>query len=71
MHNLDLSLSDISKIEGKASCDIKIRHGKVEDVKFSISEFKRFYTRASTESAGLYSRIGFPSAPGSSGWRWK
>ncbi|KKS47699.1 hypothetical protein A3J20_03045 [Candidatus Gottesmanbacteria bacterium RIFCSPLOWO2_02_FULL_42_29] len=46
MHNLDLSLSDISKIEGKASCDIKIRHGKVEDVKFSISEFKRFYTRA-------------------------
>src|SRR3989344_6938791 len=46
MHNLDLSLSDISKIEGKASCDIKIRHGKVEDVKFSIAEYKRFYPRA-------------------------
>ena len=46
MHNLDLSLSDISKIEGKASCDIKIRGGKVADVKFSIAEFKRFYTQA-------------------------
>lgn len=46
MHNLDLNISDISKIEGKASCSIRIRDGKVEDVAFSIAEFKRFYTQA-------------------------
>lgn len=46
MHNLDLSIADISKIEGKAACDIKVREGKVESVKFSIAEYKRFYTQA-------------------------
>lgn len=46
MHNLDLSISDISKIEGKAACDIKIADGKVETVNFSIAEYKRFYTQA-------------------------
>lgn len=46
MHNLDLTLSDISKIEGKASCEIKVRDGKVEKVQFSIAEYKRFYTQA-------------------------
>lgn len=46
MHNLDLNIADISKIEGKASCEIKIRDGKVRDVKFSIAEYKRFYTQA-------------------------
>src|SRR4030066_1663831 len=46
MHDLDLNLADISKIEGKASCSIKIRNGKVDDVKFSIAEYKRFYTKA-------------------------
>ena len=46
MHNLDLSIADISKIEGKAACDIKVRDGKVADVKFSIAEYKRFYTQA-------------------------
>src|SRR3990167_6976479 len=46
MHTLDLSISDISKIEGKASCDIKIREGSVVDVKFAIAEYKRFYTQA-------------------------
>lgn len=46
MHNLDLSISDISKIEGKAACDIKVTDGKVEKVQFAISEYKRFYTQA-------------------------
>lgn len=46
MHNLDLSIADISKIEGKASCDIEVRNGKVEKVAFSIAEYKRFYTQA-------------------------
>lgn len=46
MHNLDLTIADITKIEGKASCDIKVRDGKVEKVDFSIAEYKRFYTQA-------------------------
>lgn len=46
MHNLDLSIADISKIEGKASCRIKVRDDRVEEVKFSIAEYKRFYTQA-------------------------
>ncbi len=46
MHTLDLSLSDISKIEGKATCDITVREGKTTNVKFTIAEFKRFYTQA-------------------------
>lgn len=46
MHNLDLTLSDISKIEGKASCEISVKNGKVQKVSFSIAEYKRFYTQA-------------------------
>ncbi len=46
MHNLDLSIADITKIEGKASCEIKVKEGKVEKVEFSIAEYKRFYTQA-------------------------
>jgi sulfhydrogenase subunit alpha len=46
MHDLDLTLADISKIEGKASCSIKMRNGNVEEVKFVIAEYKRFYTQA-------------------------
>lgn len=50
MHNIDvdfdISLEEISKIEGAASLDIKVRNKKVEDLKFSINEWKRFYTQA-------------------------
>ena len=46
MHNLDLSISDISKIEGKASCEIKVRDGEIKDVRFAVAEYKRFYTAA-------------------------
>lgn len=46
MHNLDLTLSDIAKIEGKASCEISVKNGKVVKVAFSIAEYKRFYTQA-------------------------
>ncbi len=44
--NFDINLSEISKIEGAASLEIKIRNKKVENLKFSISEWKRFYTQA-------------------------
>lgn len=36
----------LSKIEGHASLDIKIRKNKVEDVKLRVIENKRFYTQA-------------------------
>lgn len=50
MHDIDidfdLSIEEISKIEGAASLEIKVRNRKIEDLKFSISEWKRFYNQA-------------------------
>lgn len=46
MHSFDLKIDEISKIEGKAALEIKIRGGVVEDLEFKITEFKRFYTQA-------------------------
>ena len=48
MHSvdMDLSIDKISKIEGHGQLDLKIRKGKVEDLKFKIIENKRFYTKA-------------------------
>lgn len=50
MHNIDvdfdINLSEISKIEGAASLEIRVRNKKIEDLKFKISEWKRFYTQA-------------------------
>jgi len=47
MHkNFDITLKDLSKIEGRASLDIKVRNGMLLDVKLKISESKRFYTQA-------------------------
>lgn len=44
--DIDINLKEISKIEGAASLSIKIREGKIEDLKFKINEWKRFYTQA-------------------------
>lgn len=46
MHNIDLSLEEVTKVEGAASLNVKVRDGKVEKVEFAIKEFKRFYTQA-------------------------
>jgi len=47
MHkDFEISIDTLSKIEGHASLDIKVRKGKVEIVKLKISENKRFYTQA-------------------------
>ena len=46
MHNADLSLTEISKVEGAASLNVKVKNGKVAECKFTITEFKRFYTQA-------------------------
>ena len=44
--NLDLSLSEITKIEGTATLDLQIRDGHVTECKFGITEMKRFFTAA-------------------------
>ncbi len=48
MHNidLDLSLEEMTKVEGAASLTVQVRGGKVEKCEFAIREFKRFYTNA-------------------------
>lgn len=48
MHQIDIdvNLKEIAKIEGAASLTIKIRQGKIIDLRFSIAEWKRFYTQA-------------------------
>lgn len=45
-HDLDISIEKLSKIEGHADLDVKIRNGKVEDVILKVMENKRFYTEA-------------------------
>ena len=42
--DLDLTLDRISKVEGSASLELRVRKGKVEYARFMITEFKRFYT---------------------------
>ncbi|PIS40638.1 MAG: hypothetical protein COT26_02285 [Candidatus Kerfeldbacteria bacterium CG08_land_8_20_14_0_20_43_14] len=47
MHTVDLSLTkEITKVEGAATLDVKIKKGKVEYCRFGITEYKRFYTQA-------------------------
>ena len=44
--NFDLTLDELSKIEGHATLTLKVRDGRVADLQFKIAEFKRFYTQA-------------------------
>lgn len=46
MHKIDLTLDELTKVEGAAALDVKVRDGKVEEVHFGIEEYKRFYTTA-------------------------
>jgi len=47
MHkDFDINIEHISKTEGHADLEIRVRDGKVEDVKLKINENKRFYTQA-------------------------
>ena len=47
MHkDFEISIDNLSKIEGHANLDVKVRKGKVKHVKLKISENKRFYTQA-------------------------
>jgi len=46
MHTFDLKMDDISKIEGSAGLEIKVRDNEVEEVRLEITEYKRFFTQA-------------------------
>jgi len=44
--NFDLTLDQITKIEGHAALTLKVKNGTVEKCTFEIPEYKRFYTQA-------------------------
>ncbi len=47
MHNsFDINIEQISKTEGHADLEVKVRDGMVDYVKLKINENKRFYTQA-------------------------
>lgn len=47
MHKIsEININNISKIEGRAKLEIKLKDDKVVKVEFKIEEFKRFYTWA-------------------------
>lgn len=46
MHSGDITIENITKIEGNASLKVMIEEGKVKDLQFIISDYRRFYTTA-------------------------
>lgn len=46
MKPLDISIQDLSKVEGHAGLDVKVRDGKVEEVHIKFTDNKRFFTQA-------------------------
>lgn len=46
MHTFDLNLEHITKVEGSAALELRVRNNKVEHVHFKITEHKRFFTEA-------------------------
>lgn len=48
MHTFELTVDEISKIEGKCGVTVKVVDDQVTNVQFAITEYKRFYTKALT-----------------------
>jgi len=46
LHKSDITIRNLAKMEGHADLEVKVRDKKVKDVKFKITENKRFYTQA-------------------------
>lgn len=62
MHSFDITLDEITKIEGQAGLEVKVTDGIVEKVQLKISEGKRFFQEAAIgkkyhELPQLFSRI--------------
>jgi len=45
-YNLNVGINKLSKIEGHADLDIKIRDGKVKDINLKVMENRRFFVQA-------------------------
>ncbi|NMB56628.1 Ni/Fe hydrogenase subunit alpha [Candidatus Beckwithbacteria bacterium] len=45
MHSGDITIENISKIEGSAGLKVTIQDGQVTDLKFIIQDYRRFYTQ--------------------------
>ena len=46
MHTGEVTIDNITKIEGSAGLKVKIENGAVTDLKFIIQDYRRFYTKA-------------------------
>ncbi len=46
MHSGDITIDQITKIEGSAGMKVTVRDGAVTDLKFFIQDYRRFYTKA-------------------------
>jgi coenzyme F420-reducing hydrogenase alpha subunit len=46
MHTADITIENITKIEGTAGLQVRIENDKVVDLKFLIKDYRRFYTQA-------------------------
>lgn len=46
MHSGEITLENITKIEGSAGLQVTIENGAVKDLKFLIKDYRRFYTEA-------------------------
>lgn len=46
MHSFDITMENLSKMEGHTDLHLRVKNNKVEYVKLNISENKRFYTQA-------------------------
>lgn len=46
MHSGDITIENITKIEGNASLKVTIENDSVRDLKFIIADYRRFYTTA-------------------------
>jgi coenzyme F420-reducing hydrogenase alpha subunit len=49
MHTFDLTIDRLTKVEGAASLEVRVKDNKVEHVHFKITEYKRFFTQAMRE----------------------
>lgn len=46
MHTEEITIDNITKIEGTAGLNVTVTDGKVSDLKFIIKDYRRFYTEA-------------------------
>lgn len=46
MHSGEITIENITKIEGSAGLKVTIENGQVKDLKFMIQDYRRFYTTA-------------------------